>query len=534
MTTATFTPRVERTRSGTPKIRLTSDIQELFIERIVAPPNELDSLPPFADSNSMSFRGDKLYHYGHFVLAQIVRDGRRRVKLVLLNGDTYGGASGWGPSTSSRQGDIRNAVEALDGVKSIVLPFATLGAAGIDIETIDPIHVRAARYTHHPVTTEKRPGPHPKIADPSGATEMVTEESYGYHVNGTPATYGAEGATYGAYTVEREKPVMIDDTNLARVDARPTHGWVRDYAVLQPDGSWKYEVERHWLGDSIFRARVIEQRTRKLRPDEQAMVDARNEAAKHSREAHATYEELRRSTFTGPDEPSQELKDAVQAAWRAYNETERAVYDLALPDGFLTGSTTGIRYTVRRRATFLSSFDYGEPHAPYFMCEMPRDFDGETVDDAIQALMPAEVEEEIAVGVEVLRQGDIFAIPTDRTTEELVALGDPKRMRNAHGVVQILMKGRGDTGDVHGTNHQPTHLIITRNGEHYGRGRLYHVPGPWREPDHRVVKLGDGETWYRLVKNTVPLSKGQRGSVSAGRVFQSGQARAWTIGGVVD
>jgi hypothetical protein len=86
------------------------------------------------------------------------------------------------------------------------------------------------------------------------------------------------------------------------------------------------------------------------------------------------------------------------------------------------------------------------------------------------------------------------------------------------------------------TNHRPTHLIVTKDGDYYGRGFMYHDPSGWgRTPDHVRLKLGDGKTWHRLVKNTVPKDRDLgRGRVSSMRTNQSGQNRAWTIGGSVD
>lgn len=479
--TATFSPIAPRTRKGTPRITRTEHILDLFCERLTAPPSILDSLPSYEAKDSLSFRGDKLYHYGHFTLAHILRDGRRRPKLVLLNGDTWSGSGGWGPSTSSRQSDVRRAVAALD-VPHMVVPFSALEGASIERESIVPLHVRSDRYTHHDVFVTEQPGEHPKIEHPDGLTEIVMDKRYGYvdPDTGEPRSEGSD-RVWREYEIPVRKPVLVDDTERANVKAHPTHGWVRDYAIKQPDGRWKYTVERHWLGDAVFKARSNQYRGGKR---------------------------------------------------------------------------------VRPWGTYLSSFDYGEPNAPYFLCELPRSFDGETVDDAIAALMPAEVKAAIDSGLDVLRQGDIFAIPTSLTTAELESrakavvrertvwskeegyYGMPDYRPSVSSLVPTTEKirrfkaeGRYPKGatDIHGTNHSATALIVTKDGEQYGRGRLYHTPAEsWRTPDHRVLKLGDGETWYRLVKNTVPLAKGQRGSSRSSTVFQSGQSRAWTIGGQVD
>jgi hypothetical protein len=97
------------------------------------------------------------------------------------------------------------------------------------------------------------------------------------------------------------------------------------------------------------------------------------------------------------------------------------------------------------------------------------------------------------------------------------------RSRQKHGMAADVLK----------TNHRPTHLIVRRTATTMARGLMYHDPRAGVEtPDHRRLKLGDGQTWYRLVKNTVPESSDR----TSGRVGlnQSGQSRAWTLGGSVD
>jgi hypothetical protein len=55
-----------------------------------------------------------------------------------------------------------------------------------------------------------------------------------------------------------------------------------------------------------------------------------------------------------------------------------------------------------------------------------------------------------------------------------------------------------------GTNHSVAEGVILKGGAVLGRGIMRHEPESWRPPDHKQVKLGDGKTWYMLVRNTVP------------------------------
>ncbi|HTE63088.1 MAG TPA: hypothetical protein VK631_22220 [Solirubrobacteraceae bacterium] len=560
MSTTKSEERVTRRANGNPNIRTTNDIMQLYAERIEASPRalKLGLVCTSEMKDSISFNRDTLTHYGHFPLARIIRSTPNgRAKLVLLNGDSYAGAGGYGPSTSSRQSEIRSIVKTTD-VPYIILPFSTLDAAGIEESSVTPVHVRDDRTTYHDVIVSERPGEFVKVEHPDGLTEPHEVERHGYvhtetgEVRSGHAVGASDGYTWRPYTVTEQRQVMVNDEGRAHVEHHSSrHGWVREPAELQPDGRWKFVVQRHWLGDSLFKGRVTENRTRKPNPAELRQ-------AADAERTHEAYEKARTAYYGVYADLSDDKRT------ERWSEVERlAVERTKFPDGYSGGV---IAYRVTRWAYFLSSFDYNEPHAPYFMCEMPRSFKGETVDEAVAALMPDDVLSAIGAGLDVLRQGDIFAIPTAYTTSELESRakaakrtryqwvdqqGAPGQPTYAPGhsvpvesretIRRFKAEGTWEPKgacDIHGTNHSVTHLIVTKDGEFFGRGRMYHTPGEsWRRPEHRVLDLtgpdGGQATWYRLVKNTVPLAKGQRGSRSS-TVFQSGQSRAWTLGGMVD
>jgi hypothetical protein len=157
---------------------------------------------------------------------------------------------------------------------------------------------------------------------------------------------------------------------------------------------------------------------------------------------------------------------------------------------------------VRRRRLFLSGFDVAEHAGAYFLAELPGRARPATVAEAFEALKPGAVADAELAGLRVLRQGDVFAIPTGLYTDPDVArvLTDHKKYPPQQ-MAYVL-----------GTNHQATQVkVIGRDT--YAKGILHHNPAG-RRPDHRRVYLGDRNTWYRLVKNTVPVD-----------VY--GQSRAW-------
>jgi len=147
-------------------------------------------------------------------------------------------------------------------------------------------------------------------------------------------------------------------------------------------------------------------------------------------------------------------------------------------------------------AFFLSAFDENEPSPGlYFLAQLPDDAHPTTVEEAFEALKPEEVKNAENLPVEVLRQGDVFAIPTYASTRDL-----PGPSKRSEYVLNV--------------NHQATE-VRTMSNSTFARGYLRHRP-QGRGPEHRRVKLGDGKTWYKLVRNTVP------------------EGRSWSVSGNVD
>lgn len=152
-------------------------------------------------------------------------------------------------------------------------------------------------------------------------------------------------------------------------------------------------------------------------------------------------------------------------------------------------------------AYFLSAFDDNEAgFGLYFLAELPQGVHPTTVDQAREALRPEAVKRADRALIPVLRQGEVFAIPTNYTTRELTG---PTR----------------HSAPVLGRDHIATE-VRTLDGKDYGRGWLRHKPvtdwGTRRRAEHRAVKLGNGKTWYQMELNTVPAG------------------RSWSISGNVD
>ena len=171
--------------------------------------------------------------------------------------------------------------------------------------------------------------------------------------------------------------------------------------------------------------------------------------------------------------------DDGQIAYR--RETHRHL----LGQSLITARVWG-RHT--RPARFLSGFDQNETRPSYFFCELPRTSRAVTVDEAYEDLKPGTVKQAEAMGREVRRQGDIFAIP--------VPTLDKRALRKMGAVF---------TQGAHlwNTNHKATETARLGDGTTLVRGTLTHDPAA-RRPDHKRVGLG--KAWHVALKNTVPVT----------------------------
>jgi hypothetical protein len=190
----------------------------------------------------------------------------------------------------------------------------------------------------------------------------------------------------------------------------------------------------------------------------------------------------------------------------------------------LHGWDNGHRNRHTGRAWFLSAFDEQETRPHYFLAQLPYDDPDEpgpaTVEDALRWLKPAAVLDAEERGALCTRQGDLFAVPTDLTTRQVATLG--QRTKRTHVTVSAVdLDGNPQQVTI---SHTATEVVHGSDGNTYARGVLYHAPTEWgRDPEHKRQRMGDGRTWHRLVKNTVPVG-----------LHTTRDNRAWSRGGNVD
>lgn len=161
----------------------------------------------------------------------------------------------------------------------------------------------------------------------------------------------------------------------------------------------------------------------------------------------------------------------------------------------LTKIVDGYRDTaVSDRRYYLSGYDANETPPLYFLARLPHEV--ESYKDAIEALKPESVKLAEAKGLEVLRQGDMFAIPTKYNTNDLKKMGADIR----ESIDYPVMIRRCS---LYGTAHCTEKMARLPDGTQLGRGVMMHRP-LGRPADHRDLPLSPAK-WYIIVKNTVPV-----------------------------
>lgn len=445
------------------------------------------------DGSSVLADLSTIYSYGrHFPMAQVIRNKNGTVRLILVNGDTAS------VTTSQHQSACRATVQGM-GYPFVIIPFSALDAASIERDSIELVEARPDRNETRQHRSEEPPGTsHPTMDDPEGAT--VVQESYLY--NGTLDIetnlyhVPAGGGRWMTYGPNRE----TDPDNVTRSDEQPYpeppssatdyDAWTewraryRQHASVKvaqrvplqvpnpdrvyvgrsnwntaercDDGVWRWETHRHWLGDSCFRARVTER----------TMVTEWGPAVESGRQAwDLGYHALRSGLH-----PEHGRSPYPNGGW-AVNTHERV---------------------KRRRAYFLSSFDYNEAQPLYFLCELPRKGRPASVEEAYELLKPPEVLAAEAQGLEINRQGDVFAIACPELTN--------KDIRSMLRRGERIVKRR----HVLGTEHSTSEVALCKDGLTFGKGTMYHDVSWPRERDHARRRMADGKTWHLLVRNTVP------------------------------
>ena len=182
-----------------------------------------------------------------------------------------------------------------------------------------------------------------------------------------------------------------------------------------------------------------------------------------------------------------------------------------LGDSVFTAEREGVRQY------FLSSFDRQEVNPLYFLSQLPSP--AATVDEAIELLAPESVKTARDMGRTVIRQGDMFAIPVETDTPELLRQGALIVKRRVEVRPRVV-----EATPLYGTAHTASEVATMPNGLQYARGCLYHDPavlGEKRPADHARRKLG--RFWHLIARNTVPVLTGSPNNDTTGRALRRGE-----------
>lgn len=209
-------------------------------------------------SSSVFAEGDKIYSFGHhFELGRVLRNAKGEIRLYLLNGERVS------MHTSQHQSTLRNALRSTD-VPKVIIPFAALEEAGINLDSILLIHDMPERSeTIHHRTHELPQGAHWEtggyIRTPMSDKEIAETIA---HWNEYRKEHNQDLVTLEEVKADDRYAHSTHhhrwDDNL-RVLHSGKASWSPEVTVTKnEDGTTTYEwtTHQHWLGDSLIRARV--------------------------------------------------------------------------------------------------------------------------------------------------------------------------------------------------------------------------------------------------------------------------------------
>lgn len=434
----------------------------------------------FLSSGNILCREDAIYSYGsHFEMARPLKDKKGKIHAFLLNGDTYSN------TTSGHQSTVRQTL-ARTGIQQVIIPHEALAGAGIDLDSIQLVDVSADRHEtiqHH--FTERQEGWVVKREEIFGYRDYTPEElqaivdkkdadalqSYNLRL-GWVEKEGPD-SFWAKHPEPRPEPFKVE-----KLEPYERHTWCSlgtkdvlytsarrgapEIAItVDDDGTthYRWTTYRHWLGESLIRAKVQWSRWETCRWCEGS------------------------GWGIGP------------AIWHG-DQSVRC---------FPCRGRGGAAKLHHRWATFLSGFDHAEARPLYFLCELPRGAKPATVAEAYEALKPEPVKMAEQMNRPVERQGDIFAVPTTLDNKVLKARGARiERRRVDKNPDQPWLK-QGSFPYILNTNHTASEVAYLPDGVTLARGTMYHDPAD-RPQDHARHKLGDGKTWHIVIKNTVPTT----------------------------
>lgn len=436
--------------------------------------------------------------WGPVVLGRYVK----KSKAVVLNGDGFNDQSGTNWQTRLRNNVRMRLLQAPSKhVKQmVVIPYAALTAAEIDIESIIPIHVITDE--NEEIFT-KRDAPPDQEAFPDGG-----RNDYSTRVR----TLTRTGITYELFESR---------------DWGYTNGIVWQPNRPAATVGWRRELNPEWGAADINRRYRLsgdgQRQAWMLYIDNETLSRLKTQREAHNRTVATNGWGL----FTVGEFPTED-------GWY----TTEMVHHL----GACLFSALG---EDGKRHKFVSAFDEDEPARMYFLAQLPDGSGATTYQEALDALAPPFVHEARKRGRRVFRQGDVFAVETTLSDEEVYSFAKTRVRReivystiNAQTVRAVMgglrewpEPGRNEVREriacpckcghkrwsgsspkaraalsIYNTGHTADEVVVSAKGTTYVRGTLYHDPHvyePGRQREHQDIALPPG-VWFVAVRNTVP------------------------------
>jgi hypothetical protein len=422
-------------------------------------------------------------------------------KTILLNGDGF-----TDNSATNNQTDLRNTVRRLMAIahpqvaeRLAVIPFAALTAAGVRLDTLTPIDV------------------------------VEDEMEIVYHKETLPELSEMKVTTK---TDNREVREGTHKKQRFRHTTEAIKGW--RHRVTGRTKSWlSYSDRRDEWDYMTIEWRPQAQPWELFRPEEDGRLQS------WERLIHHTKADLDAARRQRDRNNARALGGQGGFIERGTIPTDNGMYWME-NNHHLGACLFSAVSGDGKKHEFLSAFDEDEPNQMYYLAQLPDKSNAVTYQEAVLALAPPLVHQARLEKRRVRRQGDVFAIETTLTDEQVYQRAKTRVRRNVAmastgtDLGRSFVKGevveyadcpgkcghRIKTGNgekakralmIYGTGHTATEVVVAEKGITYIRGTMHHDPGlqeRGRRREHVDVQLGD--KWHLALRNTVPRQQTRR------------------------